>query len=71
MDFSASSLLAGLLVSSLGAGIFLYGKSTTKFLPMAVGGAMSLYPFFITAPWLLYSLTGALCALLYVARERA
>ena len=71
MDFSASSLLTGLLVSSLGAGIFLYGKSTAKFLPLAVGGAMSLYPFFIYSPWLLWSITAALCVVLYVGRERA
>ena len=71
MDFSTSSLLAGLLVSSLGAGIFLYGKSTSKFLPMAVGGAMSIYPFFITAAWILTAITAALCVLLYVSREKA
>ncbi|MGN6367438.1 MAG: amino acid transport protein [Phycisphaerae bacterium] len=71
MNLSASSLLAGLLISSLGAGIFLYGKSTSKLLPLVVGGAMCLYPFIITAPWLLWTITAALCVLLYVARERA
>lgn len=69
-DFSTSSLLAGLLVSSLGAGIFLYGKATKKFMPLAVGGAMSIYPFFITAAWMMFSLTAALCVVLYMYREQ-
>jgi len=71
MDFSTSSLIAGLVVSSLGAGIFLYGKATSKFLPLAVGAAMSLYPFFIYSPWLLWTITALLCVVLYIGRERA
>jgi hypothetical protein len=71
MDLSASTLLTGLLISSLGAGIFLYGKANAKFLPMIAGGAMCLYPFFISSPWLLWTITAGLCALLYIARERS
>lgn len=70
MNFSASSLLAGLLVSTLGGGIFLYGKNTQRFMPLAVGGAMCLYPFFIYTAWLLWTITGALCVLLYFSRNQ-
>jgi hypothetical protein len=69
--FSTASIFAQLLVGCLGAGIFLYGKSTSKFMPLAVGGAMSLYPFFITAAWLLWAITGGLCVVLYLYREKA
>lgn len=70
MDFSAASLLSSLLVSTLGTGIFLYGKSTTKPLPMIAGGILGLIPFVISAPWLLWTITAALCAFLYASRER-
>lgn len=69
MDFSASALLAGLFVSALGAGIFIYGKKTAKFMPLAAGGAMCIYPLFIYSALMLWSITGVLCVLLYLTRE--
>jgi hypothetical protein len=70
MNFSATSLLSGLFVSSLGAGIFLYGKSTAKFIPLIAGILMCIYPFFISSVPLLWLVTIALCVLLYVTREK-
>ncbi len=70
MDFSLSSILAGMFVSSLGAGIFLYGKKAAKFFPLLAGGAMCIYPLFIYSPAVLWSLTALVCVALYLLREQ-
>jgi hypothetical protein len=69
LDFSMSALFAGMFVSTLGTGIFIYGKKAAKFLPLTAGGAMCIYPLFIYSPLVLWSLTGALCLLLFLTRE--
>ncbi len=70
MDLSMSSILSGLLVSSLGTGFFMYGKKTAHYKPMLVGGSMFFYPWFIESPALLWIVTIALCVLLFVMREK-
>lgn len=71
MDFSTSSLFASLFVGCLGTGIFLYGKATSKLMPVMVGLAMGIYPFFITAVGPMLVIAGLMCGVLYYFREQA
>lgn len=48
MSFSAGSLVASLLFSSVGFVVFSYGKKTGDFRRMALGGALMVYPYFVT-----------------------
>lgn len=49
MDFSSTdSLLASLIVGSLGLGLFLYGKKQQKMPQLGVGLTMMVYPYFVT-----------------------
>jgi hypothetical protein len=63
-------LLAGLIVSSLGAGMFLYGKNTQRLVPLVVGLLL------IVVPFIVYNVIalGAICAgsvvLAWVLREK-
>ncbi len=59
-----------MLVSTLGFSIFLYGKNVQRFWPLIIGLAMMTYPWFIYSATILWSLTAALCIVLYLARER-
>jgi|RhiMethySRZTD1v2_1073278.scaffolds.fasta_scaffold10929_6 hypothetical protein len=54
MDFSAGALLASLIVSSIGAGLLVYGKKALRLPHFLCGLALSIYPFFVTgAGWIL------------------
>jgi hypothetical protein len=54
MDLSAGALLASLLVSSIGAGLLVYGKKAMRLPQFLCGLALSIYPFFVTgAGWIL------------------
>lgn len=68
MDISASNLLSGVVISCLGAGIFLYGKNVQRLPPLVIGLAMCVYPYFlsITIMWIV---TIILLAALYKLRE--
>lgn len=49
MDLSSSSsLVASLLVGSVGLGLFLYGRRLQRMPQITVGLAMMVYPYFVT-----------------------
>ncbi len=50
MDFSAGTLFASLLVSSLGFGLFIYGKKQVRGPQLIVGLVMMAYPYVISDP---------------------
>ena len=50
IEFTAGWMLAGLLVSTVGFGLFLYGKKQTRFPQLIAGIAMMVYPAFVTSP---------------------
>lgn len=67
MSFDSSSLLASLLVSSIGFVLLSYGKKMSRPPQMMVGLVLSVYPYFITNAWLMLSIGAALCGLLWLA----
>jgi len=60
MDFSASTLVASLVVSSVGLALFLYGKKQPRFPQLVVGLVMMIYPYFVVGALPMWGIAGAL-----------
>ncbi|MGH8749206.1 MAG: hypothetical protein ACREU5_08875 [Burkholderiales bacterium] len=63
-----SSLLWGLLFGAIGTGYFIYGRRQKAAVPLMVGVALMVYPYFIDNNWLLAAIGAALCAVPYFVR---
>jgi len=63
-----SSLLWGLLFSSVGLGFFLYGKKQQAVVPLFCGLALMVFPYFVSNTILLVAIGFALIALPYFVR---
>jgi hypothetical protein len=66
---STSNLFASILFSTIGFAAFVYGKKVMSWKPMAIGGALMGYTFFVSQTWLLYLLGVGLSAALFMFRE--
>lgn len=58
MDFSLASLFSGLVISSLGAAMLVYGKKQQAFGPAMVGLFLCIIPFFPMDLWIQWMVTG-------------
>ncbi len=67
LNFSAGWMFAGLLVSTVGMGLFLYGKKQTRLPQLLAGIVMMIYPGFVASPALIYAIGGTLCVGVWVA----
>lgn len=67
MDLDANSLLASLLVSSIGFVAFMYGKKQSRVPQMVVGILMMGYPYFVTNVALMLGIAVVLLAALWGA----
>ncbi len=67
MDLSVDTLLASLVVSSIGLGLFLYGKKQVRMPQLVVGLSMMVYPYFVTGAALMSGIAVVLLAGLIVA----
>lgn len=54
MDFSAGTLIASMLVSTIGFGLFLYGKRATRFPQLLCGLALMVFPYFTGSVMVIY-----------------
>lgn len=61
-----AGLCVSLVVSSIGAGIGVYGMRQKKGLPLLVGGAMGIYPYFVENALVMGLVGAALLALLWL-----
>ena len=48
MDFDFGALFSSFLIGTIGLGFFMFGKKSGAPLPLAIGAAMMVYPYFIT-----------------------
>lgn len=48
MHFSAANLIAGLVLSSIGAGYFMYGKRAGRPVHLVCGALLAIFPWFVT-----------------------
>jgi hypothetical protein len=67
MSFDASSLLASLMVSSIGFVLLSYGKKMSRPPAMLAGLVLLVYPYFIANAWLMLPIAAVLLGLLWLA----
>ena len=65
---NTSSLLLGLVFSSIGLGFFIYGRKQKLAMPLICGIALMVYPYFVSNNALLVAIGVALIAIPYVVR---
>jgi hypothetical protein len=65
---STAQLMWGMLFGSIGVGFAIYGRKQRAPVPLAVGLALMVYPFFVTNSYLLVLVGLALCAVPYFIR---
>lgn len=67
MSFDTNSLLAGLLVSSVGFVLFSYGKKMARTPQLITGIVLMAFPYFVTSvPWM-FGIAALLLGLFWVA----
>ena len=69
MFSSPAVLFASLLFGAVGFAAFSYGKNMAQWVPMVIGIALMVFPYFVDRLWLVYVVGCALCVGLYVFRE--
>jgi hypothetical protein len=67
LDLSPATLFAGLVVSSIGFGLFRYGKKCGRPPQLLAGIALMAYPGFVTGPMPVFAIAGGLLAVLWVS----
>lgn len=66
IDLSGPTLIAGLLVSTIGMGLFLYGKKATRFPQLLTGLALMGFPMFVHGATAIVAVGASLVAGLWV-----
>lgn len=69
MDLSFSSLFVGLIISTIGGGLFMFGKKAQRMPYVLVGLTMCIYPYFISSPLLVIAIAVVLVVPLYTFRH--
>jgi len=65
LDFDANSLIASLVVSSIGTVAFIYGKRQSRVPHMAIGAILCIFPYFVSDLYLMGGITVALLGALW------
>lgn len=64
-EFSAESLIASLVVSSIGTVAFIYGKRQSRVPHMAIGALLCIFPYFVENLYLMGGITVLLLGVLW------
>ena len=67
MSLDANSLIAGLLVSSVGFVLFSYGRKLSRPPQLAAGLVLLVFPYFVSSVLAMLGIALALCVGLYLA----
>jgi hypothetical protein len=67
VNLDANSLIASLVVSSIGLVLFLYGKKMGRWPQIATGLVLIIYPYFIPGVRLMLGVAGVLLALFWIS----
>jgi hypothetical protein len=70
MSFDPASLIAGLLVSSVGFVLFEYGRRMKRPPQMGVGLILLIFPYFVASVWAMLGIAVLLVAALWLALVR-
>lgn len=63
------NLLGAIIFGAIGMGAFVYGRKSAQLRPIVLGIALMVYPYFVSATWLVFTIGAALTAGLFVFRE--
>jgi len=67
LDLSPAGLIAGMVVSSVGLGLYLFGKRNERFAPLISGMALMAAPLVVHGALALWALCGLVVAGLWLA----
>jgi hypothetical protein len=67
VNLDAGSMLASLLVSTIGMAVLWYGRKQRRIPQVAIGLLMLVFPFFVSNTWLMLGIGATLLALLWLA----
>jgi len=70
MDTNPSTLFAGLVVSALGVGFFIYGKKERRAPQLITGVLLSVFPFFVSGAVTTYAVAAAILVAMWIAIRR-
>jgi hypothetical protein len=70
MDFDAGSLIASMVVSSVGFVLFMYGRKMGRAPHIVFGLALLIYPYFVPGVFLMLGIAVILCGLLWFLVQR-
>jgi len=70
MSLDPESLIASLLVSSVGFVLFEYGRRMKRPPQIGIGLALLVFPYFVESVWAMLGIAVALLVLLWVALQR-
>ncbi len=62
-------MLSGVLIGTVGMGLFLYGKKAADYRALLMGVALSVLPLVAHTMLLLWGVTGACATVMYVSRR--
>lgn len=64
---STSSLISGVLIGSIGTGMFIYGKKQERPLTLFTGAAMCIFPMFVASVLAMWLIAAGCIGGLYLA----
>jgi hypothetical protein len=67
IDLSAGWIMAGFLVSTVGFGLFLYGKKQARIPQLLAGIALMIFPGFVASPAAILAIGAALVGGMWMA----
>ena len=67
MDLSSGALLASLIVSTAGFGLFSYGKKQSRMPQLGAGVALMIFPYFVTGAAAIWGIAAGVSAVLILA----
>jgi len=66
---SGPALFGSLIFGVIGLAAFLYGKRSVLIVPMVMGMALMVFPYFVSSTWLLYTIGFALTVVCWYFRH--
>jgi len=70
MEFDTGSLIASMLVSSIGFVLLVYGRRMGRPPHVLIGGVLLVYPYFVPGVFAMLGIAALLCALLWFLVQR-
>jgi len=70
MDFDAGSLLASMLVSSIGFVLFVYGRKMGRLPQILTGLVLLIFPYFVPSVLAMFGIAFVLCLLMWILVQR-